>query len=645
MKKHNTSKHKYIPISIALIVFSLLSIITLKFAQFKKGQWEKDIRTRALEVLITKKTKLEKALYSRVYYTKSVAAYVSLHPEITTFEFYNLANELIKNDSVISTMALSKDCIIGAIYPKKGHESAIGLDLLDHPERKEIVEKTIETQKPFIAGPVKLVEGGIAFISYTPVFNKTSGKENDFWGVTDIVIYKDRLLEQAELFENDQNFSYALKGYNGQGLKGKTWWGNNEVFSQQPVTVNIDLPYGNWILATVPVNGWKSYYNQDLFVVISLIVSSFMISILLWMLAKSYLKLRHQQNELTAIFNSLDSLIIEFDKNGKYIKIPPVNNSLLFDKSDKLISKTLYDIFDKEMATMFHKAITECLETGQLVEIDYPLEIEGKCKWFHARITFKDDNAVIYHAFDITGVKENQKKIEESEQQLRELNNTKDKFFSIIAHDLKNPLGSLNGLAEMLYQRFDSIDDEKKHEWIKAIYQNSGNVYKMMKNLLTWSRTQRGMITYTPVKIKISELIDQLFEIHYAMANAKAIQLINNIDPKTEIESDNEILNTILSNIISNSIKYTNKNGTVTAMLNHEGSNTTISIVDNGIGMSRETQNNLFNVGKNISKPGTAQELGTGLGLIVVKEFSQIINAEITVESEPGIGTSFHLKL
>lgn len=165
-------RFNYQPLLLAVASFFILVFVILRYTQFSNDNKEKDIRSNLLDLLITKKSQLEKALNSRVYYTKGIAAYTSINPHISNETFYELADELINKDSVISTMSLSRDCVINAIFPYEGHEAAIGLNLLEHPARRKIVEKTIETRNTFIAGPVKLIEGGIAFISYTPIFQE-----------------------------------------------------------------------------------------------------------------------------------------------------------------------------------------------------------------------------------------------------------------------------------------------------------------------------------------------------------------------------------------------------------------------------------------------------------------------------------------
>jgi len=416
------------PIIIALLSFAVLMTGAISYSNYKKDKWEKDVKVRLFEILMTKKTKLERALYSRIHYTRSVSAYVSLKPELLNSEFYNLAEELINKDSVISTMALSRNCIIDAIYPIKGHEAAIGLNLLAHPERKEIVEKTIESHKTFIAGPVELVEGGIAFISYTPIFDKTNQLADQFWGVTDIVIYRDKILQESTLNESEFGFLFALRGYNGLGDNGDVWWGDKKIFENNPVRVNIELPYGNWVLAAIPEIGWSSYLNQDNILLILLIASSCIISILIWILSRAIVKIRRNEHELKAIFHSMDSLIIEFNHEGRYMKIPPVNENLLIKPKEELLRRTLYESLDEETAVMIHQAIKECLKHKKLIQVEYPLQVGSMNLWFLARISWKSEQRVIFHAFDITEQKSDRKKILDSEKRLQELNSTKDKL-------------------------------------------------------------------------------------------------------------------------------------------------------------------------------------------------------------------------
>lgn len=637
-----------IPVVVALGLLALLIYITVAYTGFKKGLWEKDIRGRLLEVLITKKTTLEKALYSRIYYTKSIAAYVSLHPDVTTQEYDNLAAELIRDDSVISSMALSKDCVIGAIYPIAGHEAAIGLDLLNHPARREIVEKTIETHQTFVAGPVELVEGGMAFISYTPIFDKTVPGEK-FWGVTDIVIYKDRLLAEARLNTKESGFNFALKGVNGSGNSGPAFFGNDSTFQSEPVIVSVDLPYGSWALAASPTEGWGRYSDQDEILFYILLASSLIISMLTFLFARAILKIRMNELELKAIFRSMNSLIIEFDKQGRYAKIAPTNHSLLFKRKEEMLGKTVFEIFDAETASFFHDSILRCLNTKELVVIEYPLLIDGREMWFTARISWKSEQSVIYQTYDITEQKRVQQELARSEQELAGMNATKDKFFSILAHDLRSPFNQILGYSSLIKDEFDTSTREEIRSYIALIHKSSSQTLWLIDNLLSWSQSQRGLLTYTPVKQNLSVSADEILTLFHEAAGQKSVSLLSTVPSDLSVITDKDMLSTILRNLVSNALKYSRPGGRICiSVISPADSNETkvhVVIEDNGTGIEPELLDQLFDVDQKPSMPGTMNEKGTGLGLILCKELISKLGEEIWAESEPGRGSRFIFSL
>lgn len=630
-----------IPFFIAIISFSVMVISALSYANSKKDSWEKDVKTRLFEILMTKKTGLEKSLYSRIHYTRSVAAYVSLKPDISVHEYYNLANELIGSDSVISTMGLSRGCIIGAIYPLKGHEAAIGLNLLAHPARKEIVLKTIKTRDSFIAGPVELIEGGVAFISYTPIFDKTVDHKGAFWGVIDIVIYQKQLLEQAGLNEKESGFLFALRGYNGLGDKGAIWWGNEKVFRQNPVTVKIDIPNGNWILAAVPEIGWNSYLNQDHVLLTLLIISSFVISVLIWLFSRAMAKIRRNEQELKAIFQSMDSLILEFDHEGKFIKIPLVNSALLFKHQDELINKTVFDIFPLEMAEMFHHAILECLKTKKTIEMEYSLPIKGKEIWFSAKISRKSENRVILHAFDTTEKRNNLEKLKNSELQFKKLNAEKDKFFSIIAHDLKSPFNSIVGLSEVLVKQVNEKNYNGIEEYSGFILQSSQRAMDLLVNLMEWAQSQTGRMEFNPKNFDLVELINEVQLLFAGNAQQKDIKIKTNLPENIPVFADKAMISTVVRNLISNAIKFTFPGGEILISTELNPSELIVSVMDTGMGISEDRLGKLFRIAESYSTPGTDREKGTGLGLILCNEFVKKHGGNISVVSEEGKGSTF----
>jgi PAS domain S-box-containing protein len=247
---------------------------------------------------------------------------------------------------------------------------------------------------------------------------------------------------------------------------------------------------------------------------------------------------------------------------------------------------------------------------------------------------------------DITKLKEEENIIKKQKEELSELNATKDKFFSIIAHDLKNPFNSLLGLSELLFKDYEAYDEESRKEFISLIYDTTQNTYKLLENLLFWSRTQSGRITFNPSHVNIKILVDENIDLLNSIAIGKNIHLQSDIIKDLLIDTDKDLVNTVIRNLISNAIKFTPQNGEINitsrpVIVNNLDNFIEISVKDTGVGISEETITRLFKIAENRSTPGTQGEQGTGLGLVLCRECIEKCGGKIWVESEVGKGSTF----
>jgi len=240
-------------------------------------------------------------------------------------------------------------------------------------------------------------------------------------------------------------------------------------------------------------------------------------------------------------------------------------------------------------------------------------------------------------------IKKKTEKINIKNQELKKLNAEKDKFFTIIAHDLKSPFNSMLGFSKMLEDGFDEYDTEEKKEYISIIHQVLKNTFKLLENLLYWSRSNSGGLEFKPKKINLHELYNEINKLLIQSVDNKSITLISKIPKNINLEADIDMLSTIIRNLISNAIKYTPKYGKILieAKLTKDNKFVEILVIDNGVGISNEIQSKLFEIGENTSTNGTENEVGTGLGLILCKEFVEKHNGEISIESEIGKGSKF----
>ncbi len=224
---------------------------------------------------------------------------------------------------------------------------------------------------------------------------------------------------------------------------------------------------------------------------------------------------------------------------------------------------------------------------------------------------------------------------------LREANATKDKFFSIIAHDLRSPFGAILGYANMLATSYNNISEEKRIKFITNIDSAAKNVFKMLENLLNWSMSSQGMIKIEKHDINLKQLVEQNINPYMSNATVKEISVNNNISEDIAVSADKSTIGITIGNIANNAIKFTPFGGQVSVTASKNQDMVEVQIEDTGIGISKDEINNLFRIGKSHTTLGTNKEEGTGLGLILCKEFIEKNGGEIWVESELGVGSKF----
>ncbi len=237
------------------------------------------------------------------------------------------------------------------------------------------------------------------------------------------------------------------------------------------------------------------------------------------------------------------------------------------------------------------------------------------------------------------------KKLIESEQNLIELNATKDKFFSIIAHDLKNPFNALLGFSQLLERNYDTYTKTEIKEYINVIYESSQSLFKLLDNLLQWSRTQTGSITYNPEIFNLLPVIKQEITYLQFYADKKKIAIKVTVDSTMSAFADKNIISTVIRNLINNAIKFTNSNGRVEVRATETINEIEVSIADTGIGIDADDLEKLFQLNSSISNKGTANEEGTGLGLLLCKEFIERNGGRIWANSNKGKGSTFYFTL
>jgi PAS domain S-box-containing protein len=246
---------------------------------------------------------------------------------------------------------------------------------------------------------------------------------------------------------------------------------------------------------------------------------------------------------------------------------------------------------------------------------------------------------------NISERKRNEKVIGQRTNELAELNSTKDRLFSIIAHDLKGPIGNQQQLLEFLEHDIADGDKENIAQLLKMLKQSAKTSADLLENLLAWSRSQLNSINLKTEQFDLAEATDEILKLVNIGIRQKKIEIIKKYDGKYPVYADKPMIETVVRNLLSNAVKFTAERGSIELNIEFEDGNTILSIADNGVGIPEERSDSVFNFAKNQSTRGTADEKGTGLGLVLSKEFVEKNKGSIWFESEVDIGTTFFVSL
>ncbi|MCX6147078.1 MAG: tetratricopeptide repeat-containing sensor histidine kinase [Candidatus Kapabacteria bacterium] len=241
----------------------------------------------------------------------------------------------------------------------------------------------------------------------------------------------------------------------------------------------------------------------------------------------------------------------------------------------------------------------------------------------------------------------NEKNIEmiDKNKELEISNSTKDMFFSIIAHDLKNPLGNFKQVTDILTDDESELSEKEKAEFLELMRTSAHNLYNLLENLLEWSSSQKNLIVFNPSQFDLYLIAQENTKMFELAADHKNIKIINNVKVNSIVKADLNMIKTTIRNLVSNAIKFTPPQGTITINSIIENGIIRVSISDTGVGMSDGIRNKLFKIEEKVTSLGTNQESGTGLGLILCKEFIDKHYGKIWVESELGKGSTFTFSL
>ena len=350
--------------------------------------------------------------------------------------------------------------------------------------------------------------------------------------------------------------------------------------------------------------------------------------------------LKFAEQNYRKLFWELKDTVFESTPDGRLLDINPAGLELFgYDTIDELLNANVGRDFYVNPDD--RKKFVSILEKDGHIK---NWEFNYKKKNGNTGILLETAFAVKNESGKITsyrGILRDITEIKKAGQELQNLNASKDKFFSIIAHDLRSPFGSLLSFSEFLMEDIDELSKSEIKLFATKINESSQAVYKLLDNLLQWSRIQTDRIKCSPSEHKLKKMIEQCLEIMNNKAASKDIAIHNNVDDDIDIFADDTMINSVLHNLITNALKFTHNGGNVKISADKSNGMVAVTISDDGVGITDENISKLFCLDKQISTTGTANEEGTGLGLLICKELINRNGGNITVKSKEGEGTAF----
>jgi PAS domain S-box-containing protein len=351
--------------------------------------------------------------------------------------------------------------------------------------------------------------------------------------------------------------------------------------------------------------------------------------------------------KFTRVYDFAPAGYFTVSQDGTIYELNLTGAGMLGMQRSALVNKSFRQFFKQETWTVFNAFLQKLWKTRSKQVCELKLKPNRALSIFvHLEgIVYDKNQHCNLTVIDITKRRIAEEALKESEAHLRELNATKDKFFSIISHDLRSPFSSIIGYSNVLAEQIVNKNYEGIGEYARIIQESSWRVMDLLLNLFEWSRTQNGNLVFNPESIEIAALIREAAALSYAAAEQKSMTIYLDLPGNVVAFADKEMISTVLRNLISNAIKFTHPNGLIAVSARENNIETIVSVKDSGIGMTQNAIEKLFRIEESCSTMGTWNELGTGLGLLLCKEFISKNGGEIWVESEQGKGSEFHFTI
>ena len=656
----------------ALLVFAAAIGIGCYLSVEARRAHEAQARQEISSELDLLRTRLEGIIASNIRLVGGLAATISANPEMTGDQFYKIAERLFTRRLQLRNIGAAPDLVLRYIYPREGNEGALGLDYRKNEAQRAAAFAARDARDLVMAGPLNLLQGGVAVIGRYPVFAKNADGSESFWGLVSAVIDVEELYAAAGIPREaaEMTFEFAIRGRDGKGLDGGVFYGDERLFRSDPVLQPVSLPVGEWVFAGRPKGGWIVPNGIYLRIWLPVLLIGLAIAAPVAGLGIYHERRRGDVQTLAAQEAGLiaaKELATEAERRLR-IALDAMNGAfVLYDSEKRLVlsNERFKDLYPSTRRTMipgrsFEEIIRVSAYEGEIPEavgreeewiamrlrqFDEPGPVAEQLlpdgRWIRIQDSKTPDGGFLSFRVDITELKQRQ---EEAEAASR----AKSAFVANMSHEIRTPLNGIVGLGRLL-QRTEL--NETQTDFVAKIVSSSQILLGIINDILDFSKIEAGQLEIDATDFNLRQVIEQSGGIARDMAVEKGLEFGVFVDPDTPLDLYGDPLRVaqILTNLCNNAVKFTRQGSVRLHVKPREMADDRVELhfrlEDTGIGMTEEQRERIFKPFAQADVSTTRQFGGTGLGLSICLDLVQRMGGRIWVESTPGEGSVFHVTL
>ncbi len=648
------------PFYIAILTMLLVMMTTWAFEYSEKQRFEQQSRSGVINKLSTIRANLEASLNSRLFLMQGLIANISINPDITQQEFTQISKAALRHQIGIRSLNLARGTTISHIYSTDNDFTMLGTDLMTISGLGNAIHRTIETGKTVIAGPMALAEKDTVFISTPPIFINSLDKpeEQYYWGLGMLLIDQESLFADAGLLNSQDSLQYAMRGKDGQGVTGGFFFGNADVFQQNPIIMTVSLPNGSWRLAAVPKNGWPNTAPISKWLWLIGIMLALMTGILVFTVVNAPIKLKLAIDKATLELRQANNEIQRLEQQ-RYEQLDVYNQTLELNVVERTheLSQALEHLksTQRELIHSEKMAAVGQLVAGVAHEVNTPLgairsSVENITNFLTQNLTqlpafFQLLSPTLQQNFfkllqqashqNIVLSSREKRKYRRSlvkqltEQQIDNVEIISDTLvdMGIYQDNISDflPLLQNSQSQTILNTAYKLVSLQKSAQAITIAVQRAGKVIFALKSFAHYDQSGKKIVA------KVDDGIETVLTLYHSKLK-HGVEIIKNYTELPMILCYPDELNQVWTNLIHNALQAMNEKGILQIDLVKQTEQIIISITDSGTGIPADIQPKIFEPFFTTKPAGE----GSGLGLDIVKKIIDKHEGKIKVKSKPG---------